>query len=92
MARLSSATDKVMLGRLNHVAIAVPNLEAAARIYREALGASVSVLIGRSILRPLSSLELTANKVSSGDITARALVSGPAELSKLGGAPGIGRR
>ena len=31
-----------MLGRLNHVAIAVPNLEAAARIYREALGASVS--------------------------------------------------
>jgi diguanylate cyclase (GGDEF)-like protein len=49
------------------------------------LGAAVSVLIGRSILRPLSSLEATANKVSSGDMTARAPVSGPAELSKLGG-------
>jgi len=50
------------------------------------IGASVSVLIGRSILRPLSSLEATANKVSRGDMTARALVSGPAELSNLGGA------
>jgi len=50
------------------------------------LGGAVSVLVGRSILRPLSSLEATANKVSSGDMTARAAVSGPAELSKLGGA------
>jgi len=32
-----------MLGRLNHVAIAVPDLEAAARLYREMLGAKVSV-------------------------------------------------
>jgi len=31
-----------MLGRLNHVAIAVPNLEAAARKYRNILGANVS--------------------------------------------------
>ena len=31
-----------MIGRLNHVAIAVPDLEAAARIYRETLGAKVS--------------------------------------------------
>ncbi|CAH2600780.1 Ethylmalonyl-CoA/methylmalonyl-CoA epimerase [Rhodovastum atsumiense] len=31
-----------MLGRLNHVAIAVPDLEAAARTYREKLGATVS--------------------------------------------------
>lgn len=31
-----------MLGRLNHVAIAVRDLEAATRIYREALGAEVS--------------------------------------------------
>jgi methylmalonyl-CoA/ethylmalonyl-CoA epimerase len=31
-----------MLGRLNHVAIAVPNLEAGARTYREMLGAKVS--------------------------------------------------
>lgn len=30
-----------MLGRLNHVAIAVPNLEAATAIYRDTLGASV---------------------------------------------------
>ena len=31
-----------MLGRLNHVALAVPNLEAAAKLYRERLGAKVS--------------------------------------------------
>ena len=31
-----------MIGRLNHVAIAVPDLEAAAETYREALGATVS--------------------------------------------------
>jgi methylmalonyl-CoA/ethylmalonyl-CoA epimerase len=32
-----------MLGRLNHVAIAVPNLEVGAAIYRTVLGARVSV-------------------------------------------------
>ena len=31
-----------MLGRLNHVAIAVPDLEAAARTYASVLGAKVS--------------------------------------------------
>lgn len=31
-----------MLGRLNHVAIAVPDIAAAARVYRETLGAKVS--------------------------------------------------
>jgi len=31
-----------MLGRLNHVAIAVPDLDAAIRIYRDVLGARVS--------------------------------------------------
>ena len=31
-----------MIGRLNHVAIAVPDLTAAITIYREALGATVS--------------------------------------------------
>ncbi len=31
-----------MIGRLNHVAIAVPDLEAAAGQYRDALGAAVS--------------------------------------------------
>ncbi len=31
-----------MIGRLNHVAIAVPDLEAAARQYRDMLGAEVS--------------------------------------------------
>jgi methylmalonyl-CoA/ethylmalonyl-CoA epimerase len=34
-----------MLGRLNHVAIAVPDLEAAARQYRELLGAGVSAAV-----------------------------------------------
>jgi len=31
-----------VIGRLNHVAIAVPNLDAAARTYRDTLGAKVS--------------------------------------------------
>jgi methylmalonyl-CoA/ethylmalonyl-CoA epimerase len=31
-----------MIGRLNHVAIAVPNLEAATKLYKETLGADVS--------------------------------------------------
>lgn len=31
-----------MIGRLNHVAIAVRDIEAAARVYRETLGAEVS--------------------------------------------------
>jgi methylmalonyl-CoA/ethylmalonyl-CoA epimerase len=31
-----------MIGRLNHIAIAVPDLAAASRRYREALGATVS--------------------------------------------------
>ena len=31
-----------MIGRLNHVAIAVPDLEAATRLYRDTLGAKVS--------------------------------------------------
>ena len=31
-----------MVGRLNHVAIVVPDLEAASALYRDALGASVS--------------------------------------------------
>lgn len=31
-----------MIGKLNHVAIAVPDLEAATQIYRDTLGASVS--------------------------------------------------
>ena len=31
-----------MTGRLNHIAIAVPDLDAAARLYRETLGALVS--------------------------------------------------
>lgn len=31
-----------MIGRLNHVAVVVPDLGAAARVYRDTLGASVS--------------------------------------------------
>ncbi|HEX9646365.1 MAG TPA: VOC family protein, partial [Alphaproteobacteria bacterium] len=31
-----------MIGRLNHVAIAVPDLEAARALYRDTLGAQVS--------------------------------------------------
>jgi len=38
---LSLAQENIMIGRLNHVAIAVPDLDAAAAQYRGALGADV---------------------------------------------------
>jgi methylmalonyl-CoA/ethylmalonyl-CoA epimerase len=34
--------EMMMIGRLNHVAIAVPDLEAATALYRDTLGANVS--------------------------------------------------
>ena len=36
-----------MIGRLNHVAIATKNLEAAAKVYRDTLGAKVSPAIAQ---------------------------------------------
>ncbi|MBC8050541.1 MAG: methylmalonyl-CoA epimerase [Chitinophagales bacterium] len=36
-----------MIGRLNHVAIAVPDLAAAAAVYRDRLGASVSEVVAQ---------------------------------------------
>ena len=38
-----------MIGRLNHVALATPDLEKAAKLYRESLGATVVRLKGRSV-------------------------------------------
>lgn len=37
-----SMEENTMLGRVNHIAIAVPDLEAATAIYRDTLGARVS--------------------------------------------------
>jgi methylmalonyl-CoA/ethylmalonyl-CoA epimerase len=34
-----------MIGKLNHVAIAVPDLEAARKLYQDALGADVSAIV-----------------------------------------------
>lgn len=48
------------------------------------VGAAVSGLIARSILRPLASLETTANTASKGDMSVRAPVAGPRELAKVG--------
>ena len=36
-----------MIGRLNHVAIATRNIEAAARVYRDTLGATVSAPVAQ---------------------------------------------
>ena len=41
-----------MIGRLNHVAIAVPDLEAAADQYRSALGANVGAPQGELLYLP----------------------------------------
>jgi diguanylate cyclase (GGDEF)-like protein len=48
------------------------------------LGLAVSILIARSILKPLSSLESTALKVARGEMEARAHTGGPRELAHLG--------
>ncbi|MEE8347922.1 MAG: EAL domain-containing protein [Dehalococcoidia bacterium] len=51
-----------------------------------ALGLAISVIVARSIIKPLSSLEATATAVSEGDLEARAEASGPRELANLGAA------
>lgn len=42
---MGSDTELDMVGRLNHVAIAVPDLAAAAALYRDTLGARVSEIV-----------------------------------------------
>jgi methylmalonyl-CoA/ethylmalonyl-CoA epimerase len=41
ITRADNSEDMTMIGRLNHVAIAVPDLDAAVALYRDTLGASV---------------------------------------------------
>jgi diguanylate cyclase (GGDEF)-like protein len=48
------------------------------------VGFGASVIIARSIINPLSSLEETAIAVSEGDLSARAPATGPRELAHLG--------
>jgi len=48
------------------------------------VGVAVAGLIARSILRPLTFLETTANTASKGDLSVRAPVAGPRELAKVG--------
>ncbi|HLA19523.1 MAG TPA: HD domain-containing phosphohydrolase [Dehalococcoidia bacterium] len=48
------------------------------------IGLVASILIARSIISPLSSLEETAVAVSEGDLSARAPATGPRELAHLG--------
>lgn len=48
------------------------------------IGLAASILIARSIINPLSSLEETAIAVSGGDLSARAPATGPRELAHLG--------
>jgi methylmalonyl-CoA/ethylmalonyl-CoA epimerase len=40
--RAAGLTEKAMIGRLNHVAIAVPDIDKAAAVYRDTLAAEVS--------------------------------------------------
>jgi diguanylate cyclase (GGDEF)-like protein len=48
------------------------------------LGIAVSFWIGRSIIKPLASLEKTARKASEGDLSVRSVEGGPTEFSHLG--------
>ena len=45
MMRLESERNTTMIGRLNHVAIAVRDIAAASRLYRDTLGADVSAAV-----------------------------------------------
>jgi len=47
MARFFGTDCKTMIGRLNHVAIAVPDLTAAASLYSATLGAKVSAPVAQ---------------------------------------------
>ena len=60
-----------MIGRLNHVAIAVPDLEAAAKVYRDTLGAKVSPAVDQPEHGVTTVfIELPNTKVVIGDMTA----------------------
>ncbi len=50
------------------------------------LGALISFLIARSIIRPLAALEATAVTASAGDMSVRAPAGGPRELARVGAA------
>jgi methylmalonyl-CoA/ethylmalonyl-CoA epimerase len=43
-----SSRAQIMIGKLNHVAIAVGDIAAAARVYRETLGAEVSAAVAQT--------------------------------------------
>jgi methylmalonyl-CoA/ethylmalonyl-CoA epimerase len=43
-----SSRAQIMIGRLNHVAIAVRDIAAAVRVYRETLGAEVSAAVAQT--------------------------------------------
>ena len=59
-----------MIGKLNHVAIAVPDIAKAARLYRETLGANVSAPV-----------EQPAHGVTLSRITAVRPVTSPSRIA-----------
>ena len=87
-----------MIGRLNHVAIAVPDLEAAAGVYRAMLGAEVSAAIDQPkhgvkvifVNLPNTKIELL-HPLGAGSPIAGFLERNPAGARVLGdGEPKIG--
>jgi len=71
-------SDRVeMLGRqMNHFTFVVILLAAA-------IGILLSIFLGRQILRPLSVLTQTAQRIVTGDLEARALIHGTDEIAQL---------
>lgn len=56
----SSPVKDWQLGRLNHVAIAVPDLDKAARLYRDVLGATVSDVVVSAYMSSIDSMYIPA--------------------------------
>ena len=84
----ATALELQEVARLRSKADAAGQLALWLLIISGAVGALVavgaSVIIARSIIGPLSSLEDTAIAVSRGDLSARAPATGPRELAHLG--------
>jgi len=84
----AAATETAKVTELQHQAAETGNLAfwllVISGVSGVLLGALVSGLITRSIIRPLSSLEATAVTASGGDLTVRAPASGPRELARVG--------
>ena len=76
-----------MIGRLNHVAIAVKDLEAACRTYRQVLGAEAAHALVRDLKTPLTRFEVRSPSLEDAYLKIVAATADDREESPLDDAP-----